>query len=221
MTAGTASRNGKVVFDAEKHCGAKRTKRGGEPCTKPKGWGTSHPGWGTCKLHGGSTPNGIKAAVKAMHAAEMATMGEPREIDPHDALLEELHRTAGHVAWLQMIVGALDPDEELVGPVGGEGITVGQFGTEVIQHARKEPSVWVKLYQDERNHYARIAKTCIEAGIEERRVQLAEQYGQLIAGAINRILDSLGLTKAQMQKAPRIVREVLTSIDTTGRQIEA
>lgn len=32
-------------------CGA--TNRKGDPCTRPAGWGTSHPGSGKCKLHGG------------------------------------------------------------------------------------------------------------------------------------------------------------------------
>jgi hypothetical protein len=28
----------------------------GETCARPSGWGTSHPGFGRCKLHGGATP---------------------------------------------------------------------------------------------------------------------------------------------------------------------
>jgi len=35
-------------------CGAQHTKRAGT-CKKPAGWGTSHPGEGRCKLHGGTT----------------------------------------------------------------------------------------------------------------------------------------------------------------------
>jgi transposase-like protein len=33
-------------------CGAKAKQTGG-PCRRPAGWGTSHPGTGKCKLHGG------------------------------------------------------------------------------------------------------------------------------------------------------------------------
>ena len=45
-----------------KVCGA--TKRQGDktPCKKPAGWGTSHVGFGSCKLHGGSTPASTKHA---------------------------------------------------------------------------------------------------------------------------------------------------------------
>lgn len=36
-------------------CGAKG-KQKGQPCKRPAGWGTDHPGVGKCKLHGGLSP---------------------------------------------------------------------------------------------------------------------------------------------------------------------
>lgn len=45
----------------EAACGA-RTRQGKQPCRRPAGWGTSHVGWGNCKLHAGSTRNGVKHA---------------------------------------------------------------------------------------------------------------------------------------------------------------
>lgn len=39
-----------------RRCGGK-TRSGGQ-CTQPAGWGTSHPGEGKCKLHGGASPRG-------------------------------------------------------------------------------------------------------------------------------------------------------------------
>jgi hypothetical protein len=32
-------------------CGARR--RNGAPCRRPAGWGTTHVGYGACKLHAG------------------------------------------------------------------------------------------------------------------------------------------------------------------------
>ncbi len=102
--------------------------------------------------------------------------------DPHTALLEELHRTAGHVAWLAETVARLERDQmgESVGGGGG-----GWPST--------EPGLWVKLYQHERAHLATVAKTCVAVGIEERRVQLAEQQGHLLARVIDGILTDLGV----------------------------
>lgn len=41
-----------------RYCGARKRQPAhpGERCRRPAGWGTEHPGWGRCKLHGGSTP---------------------------------------------------------------------------------------------------------------------------------------------------------------------
>ena len=39
-------------------CGARKRqpRYPGETCARPSGWGTEHPGYGRCKLHGGATP---------------------------------------------------------------------------------------------------------------------------------------------------------------------
>jgi uncharacterized protein YjcR len=46
-----------------KFCGAK-AKQTGQPCRRPAGWGTTHPGTGRCKLHGGCSP-GVKGNKNA------------------------------------------------------------------------------------------------------------------------------------------------------------
>jgi hypothetical protein len=53
------------------------------------------------------------------------------------------------------------------------------------------------VYGQERDRLVRIAKTTLDAGVEERRVQLAESQGALVAGAIRRILVRLNLTAEQ------------------------
>ena len=136
-------------------------KTNGDPCPNYAMHGQT-----VCSSHGGRAPQS-KAAAKRREqeaAAEraVAVYGLPREVAPHSALLEELWRTAGHVAWLRERVGGLK-DDELHGPVGAESFP------------REEPHVWVRLYQEERKHLANVARDCIKAGIEERRVTLAEQ----------------------------------------------
>lgn len=82
-------------------CGAKG--RSGKACGLPAGHGTDHVGVGRCSRHGGATKTHVVAARREQAVRAVATYGLPREIDPHAALLEELHRTAGHVAWLGQI----------------------------------------------------------------------------------------------------------------------
>ena len=175
-------------------CGAKT--RAGTPCKARRGWGTDHAGYGRCRLHGGSSPSGIKAAGTEQARAAVMAYGLPREIDPHSALLEELHRTAGHVAWLGDRVAELQ-ESEMAGPVGG-----GQGGYPSI-----EPHIWIRLYQEERRHLAGVAKTCVAVGIEERRVHLAERQGEMIAEVLRGVLADLGL--GDDPAVPAIVRRHL------------
>jgi hypothetical protein len=170
-------------------------------CRQPAGWGTSHVGFGRCKFHGGNTSAHKKSVQPEMARAEVALYGLPRDVDPHTALLEELHRTAGHVAWLSLKVQSLETDADLHGPVGG-----GQWSI-----PRQEPTIWVRLYQDERKHFLAISAACVNAGIEERRVRLAEQEGQMIAKVISGILEDLGV--ADQPEVPSIVRRHLTLVE--------
>jgi hypothetical protein len=180
-------------------CGAKT--RSGGLCAKQAGWGTRHQGVGRCRLHGGNSPTHNRAAERAMATRAVVTYGLPREVDPHTALLEELHRTAGAVAWLTGMVADLE-ESDAHGPVG-DG-----------EHPRHEAHVWIRLYQEERGHLARVAKTCVDVGIEERRVRLAESQGELLAQVIRGVLSDLGV--ANHPQASTVVRRHLTAIAGTA-----
>ena len=61
------------------HCGA-TLKSGAGTCGHKAGWGTDHPGYGNCKLHGGATPTGKKHAKTLRQEAWQRIMeqAEPR-----------------------------------------------------------------------------------------------------------------------------------------------
>lgn len=59
--------------------GSAGDKPAGSPCGNPAGYKTDHLGFGRCHLHGGATPNGVKAAEKEA-AAWRARL--EAEIDP-------------------------------------------------------------------------------------------------------------------------------------------
>lgn len=185
----------------DQFCNGKMKGRINEYCHKGAGWGTDHPGVGRCKMHGGAAPT-YKAEAMALAAGQAVEQyGLPREIDPHTALLEELYRTVGHVEWLRVQVASLETDD-MYGPVGG-----GQGG-----FPSSEPHVFIGMYREERKHLAKVAKSCIDAGIEERQVRIAEQQGQLFAAALQAILIKLGV--ADHPDAPRIVREELLQLES-------
>ena len=168
-----------------------------------------------CRVHGGRAPQVKAAAARrlAEQAAERAvrTLGLPVDISPTEALLEEVRWTAGHVAWLRSRVQELaeEPthrhvsfdgeDEDLLETPGQRGaltwgttkVKTGGDDAGTTQEAK--PSVWYELYARERAHLIRVCSEAIRAGVEERRVRLAEQQGDLLALAIRRILEAFGL----------------------------
>jgi hypothetical protein len=88
-------------------------------CHRAAGWGTDHSGFGECKFHYGNTPSRVKAAAQQEARTLMRTYGVPVEIDPEDALREEIHRTVGHVRWLAEKVASLGEGEVVQHQVNG------------------------------------------------------------------------------------------------------
>lgn len=180
--------------------------RAGQPCGK-------HPlrGQQVCANHGGKSPRALNAAEVRLQQREallaVETFGLPVPVDPHTALLEELHRTAGAVAWLGAIVADLERKDVVWGQtrvkVGGD-----DAGT---THEAK-PNLWVALWQGERKHLVDVAAACAKAGIEERRIQLAEGQGRMLAAVIQRILGRLDLSEAQRALVGSVVPEELRAI---------
>jgi hypothetical protein len=141
----------------------------------------------------------------------VATYGLPREVGPAEALLEEVHRTAGHVAWLQQKVREIEEGDLVWGIVEEVDKGAGEFtGTDTTSAAK--PNVWLELYHRERKHLTDVCKAALAAGIAERQVRLAEQQGALLVGVIQRILDDLALTAEQRELVPTVVPRHLRSV---------
>jgi hypothetical protein len=187
-------------------CGAK-TRSGGR-CGQPAGAGTDHIGYGACKFHGGCVPSHRIAAKRAQAAKAVATYGLPREVDPHTALLEELHRTAGHVAYLGTVVADLDQENLKQYASAGSFRSVADGVERAL--VWEKPSVWLDLYERERKHLAAVAKTCVDVGIEERRIRLVEHQGELLAQVIRGIAADMGISNDP--RLPTVVRRHLTLV---------
>jgi hypothetical protein len=187
-----------------------RSSRTGKPCRR---WPVK--GAKVCATHGGRAPQVLAAAERRRieQAAELAvaTYGLPREVAPDVALLEEVHRTAGHVAWLGKVVAGLDQDDLVWGLAEEAEKGSGEFpGTD--RTSKAAPNVWLDLYQRERKHLADVCKAALAAGIAERQVRLAEQQGALLAGVIGRVLDALGLTSEQQRLVAVVVPRELRAV---------
>jgi hypothetical protein len=176
-------------------------------------------------MHGGKAPQ-VQRAVERRQQEEAArqavvTYGLPRDVDPYEALREEIARAAGHVAWLGAVVATL-PAEDLV--FGVERFETGTGESRLNRYQREarlaRPSVWLTLYQAERNHLVNVCKVAIACGLAEREVRLAEQQGQLLAEVLRAVFGdpALGLTVTQRAAAMTVASQHLRALPNPLRR---
>jgi hypothetical protein len=178
-------------------CGAKT--KSGRPCRHPKGFRTDHPGSGRCYRHGGASPNGNKAAVRE----QMASLATEVDIEPQEVLLNSIRRDWGAVQWCGNIIGQL---EYTVAQARESG------DMESVVVLEKRLLGFQAVYGEWIDRSAKHAKLALDAGVEERKVRIAEAQGKLLAGVIKAILGDLGLNKKQQTDAPAIVRRHLLAL---------
>lgn len=175
------------------------TNRQGDQCRQ-----AAVPGATVCHYHGGAAPQVRAAADRRIahtRASEIVrTLGLSVEVDPHQAILDELYRCAGAVAWLAEVVGGLDPDDVVWGR------TLTRTGDKAATEHRAAVNIWVQLYAEWVDRKARIAKAALDAGVAERVVRLEERKGEAIAQLLAGIFDDaeLRLTPDQ-QVTARVV----------------
>jgi len=167
----------------------------------PAGWGTDHPGEGHCKQHGGLLKRERIKLVKELvdKKRKQGVYGDPQIIDPDTALLMEVHRTAGHVEWLRQRI-------QEIGEHKGDAVLM-QY-TDAFGMAA---SVWVDMYQKERQHLVRVAKAAIDAGVAVRQVEIAEQQARMMAMVMIGFIEdqALGLDYRQKLSARKLMRKHL------------
>lgn len=203
-------------MEAGDRCGAK-TKQGKGTCRKPAGWGTGHPGSGTCRLHAGNTPGANKrAAVVAMQ-----NLAHPIDVEPHEALIHCVQLSAGEVHYCSLQIQALEESELTVTEVATkEGVERGEPTSTTEESNAASLNIWIRARHDAMDRLARYSKMAMDAGVDERRVALAEGMAALIAPVIGRILEGLGLSAAQQKKAPALVRGSLAALEGTATEME-
>lgn len=175
------------------------------------------PGGDVCIRHGGRTQATGAAVTRfrneqvAEHAANMLGIVD-YDITPTEALLQEVRESAANVAFLrarvQEMVGEQDLDDPTHPLIWGQAeekdTNASQFpGTDST--FRTGAHVWFQMYQSERERMVRAAAMALRAGVEERRVRLAEMGADVIVGRIRQILNALDLTPAQVSSADIVV----------------
>lgn len=192
MDTGSALELKEAHGPPRRFCGART--RGGGKCKRRAGFGTDHLGYGRCKSHGGCTASGRKAAATEELKTFMAAGDPLLDADPGEALLYAVRRAAGIAAWLRAKVAAV---------------------ADTAQLEAGALNVWASHEQEALDRLARYSKMALDAGVDERRVRLAEQVGALIAQAMEEALAEEELPAAVQA---RVARRVATRLAVLEQQ---
>ena len=177
----------------------KKAARGGGPCLA-----TPVPGGTVCKWHGGNSPRAQAAATQRLAtlaaAEQVARLGLRVDIHPADALIDLVHWTAGEVAyWRAKTVEIADADGPDALTWGTTRVKEGGDDRGTTQEAK--PHIYLVMLRDASDRLAQYAAAALKAGVEERRVRLAEKQGDLIATMQRAILDRMFAAVVELLRA--------------------
>lgn len=166
-------------------------------------------GLDVCRKHGAGSPQAKAKSerVQAEQAAarEVARLGVKLDIHPAVALVDLVQWTAGEVAYWRDVVTALAED-------GHEALTWGVVKTEKGRDRGERTKLTTEqagqhiaysMLEKASDRLASYAAAALRAGVDERRVRLAEQQGALVADVIRGVITAL-------------VQAILTSLRAAG-----
>lgn len=199
------------------------------PCGK-----TPLQGMLVCRTHGGARGGTQSKAKERLRYAEMAERLrlELQEVDPQfleqhpiQGLLEEVARSAQAVVWLASRVSELyvaDPD----GPPEMRYLTgFDDHGqpTTVIPERRLlgpdhqgnlKPHPYLQLLNDERLRHAKLCKLALDAGVNERMVNIAQAQAMQVVAMMGRALENIGLPPSQIKAAKEALAAEMRALRT-------
>lgn len=192
-------------------CSAKR--RNGEGCGA---WAVK--GATVCRMHGGSSPQARAAAARRVQEEKAAKaaqrLAQPIETDPSQALLDLVSSAAGEVAYWRARVDEIQHRDEKRLTSGLTKITEGKDrgGVTTLRTVETIAAIEYRMWTAAQDRLAQYATAALRAGVEERRVRIAEDQGALVAQVIRRILDRLDLSEWQAEMVGSIVPEELRAL---------
>jgi len=200
------------THSTDTRCGAK-TRAGGRCVNRPVRGATR------CRMHGGALPQVKRAAARRLAVEdarrEVTRLGLALDVDPLDVLLDLVRESAGNVAAYRLVVEGLGIH------VGPDGVaTEGASGQGY--YVPEDAHILVRLYNDERDRLAKYARMCIDAGVSERKVRVAEQQAGTLARLFGETLDELAqhVEPAVVQDAKRIMARKLRAL-SGGESVHA
>ena len=157
-----------------------------------------------------------------MAAAQSACdrLGIQVDTDPGEALIEAVREAAGNVEFYRGLVAELPihPEDDVRevnddgepfwerGEAGVYGRTYHQSG---IPTGEAKPHILVVLYNQERDRLVAYAKEALAAGVEERRIRLAESDARTLFAGVGKAMAAANLTPEQIETFRSVLAQSL------------
>lgn len=168
---------------AQRYCNVLKDSETGARCRNSAGKGTSHPGFGACKWHGGTSHNLVVAAARQ----EVASLATDIEVDGETVLLSAIGRAWGAVYFCAERIEAIQAEADAISEeTDPDAMSRRVALSKMFVTYNKMYGEWL----DRSVHYASVAKT---AGIEERRIKLEEDRAKLVVDIMRGVLKDLGI----------------------------
>ena len=198
-------------------CGARR-KDGQGVCGLRAGWGTDHVGFGQCKLHAGSVPQGKAKAAMLRARWELSEWGGRLDVTPAEALLELVQTKAAEVAFWQYKVAALS-DSERVGLLvtatvdeSGSSTQQGSFDR-TMETRTYEMNAYLKALHKAQEQLANFSAAALRAGVDEALVRIAAVQATAVIEFARKAMDAARLNP---QANPDVILLELVNQETNS-----
>lgn len=133
-------------------------------------------------------------------------------VNPWDAILGEVRRSAYRAAWIDERVD-LDVRREraLMETNGADFEDLVKFEY-AVRNRSSELREWIEQSRKERAHLTKVAADAVRAGLSERYIDSLRAEAQMIAQALTKALDAASLTPQQRADASAALREALAEM---------
>lgn len=192
--------------DRWRQCGAKNTD--GSACRGP-----ALKGGARCRMHGGATPQAMRAAARRVALAELEQgaaehrYGEPNPAGPVASLEEEIARTRGAITYLHAAIIQMG-QEELLSRVSSEHTADSDGKKSITVKIEAVENAWVRLMLRERKHLAELLSLAFRVQLTDRRSAITDDIAGRFNIALTGILRDLGHDEAD-ERVRQVVRDNL------------
>ena len=170
----------------------------------------------TCKYHGGASPQ-----AKAKHERFVQDKKDARDRERQQQLLErrvsrELDKFTAKFGMrsgeqkhpIEHLLDELWLSAQAVSVLGDEVKELNRIDQDGGLNSGREVHVTFELWNQERDRHAKLAKMCLDAGVQERQVRVVENQAEVVVAAIRGVLKDLGV--ADRPEVPSLLRKHLS-----------